>query len=468
MRANNTLYLKMLMGVLLMSLYAVVALAENPKFSWAISTSGTNNLSVKAQTTDQNGNSYLAGTFIGIVSLDKLSLISNRDWDTRFTYDGFIAKIDNQGNWKWAIRLGNEGREAVTSISVDAKGYIYISGDFTLDFFIGNSPLINKGVTNHFVASLDAQGAWIKAISISSNALLSISNCMPDSAGNLYLAGNFTGSIYFGSVFLSSTYGSESDIFIAKLNHKLNWLWATRAGGYDTNEIITDLVVRPDGNLVLLGNYSNTVSFGTISLFPIGGSSDIFVAEIDGKGKWIQAVNAGGQNTDLGGAISLHDHKQLCITGSFQGSANWGSIILYNNTNTTNQSVFVAVLDSLYQWQWAATVNSDGNTWGTGIASRNGNIYVTGNFDDNMNWDTRMLNNKGKADIFVACYDINRHNAWARDLGSAGDEQALWLQTDRTGNLYLGGLFEGAIQADNQYLNSFGITDSFLCRICLD
>ena len=79
---------------------------------------------------DVNGNLYVAGGLRG----------SNVDFDpgagifllsSAGEKDGFVAKYDQGGNFKWAFRFGGTGIDDVEDIEVDNSGNIVISGFFS-------------------------------------------------------------------------------------------------------------------------------------------------------------------------------------------------------------------------------------------------------------------------------------------------------------------------------------------------
>jgi len=102
-----------------------------------------------------------------------------------------------------------------------------------------------------------------------------------DKNGNIIVAGYFSGSITFGTTTLSSS--GAYDFFITKYNSIGNVLWAKKGGG-SLNDQINSLTTDPWGNIIVTGAFqSSTMTIDTLILSN-SGSWDTFVARFDPQG----------------------------------------------------------------------------------------------------------------------------------------------------------------------------------------
>ncbi|MEM9888485.1 MAG: HYR domain-containing protein, partial [Bacteroidota bacterium] len=71
-----------------------------------------------------------------------------------------------------------------------------------------------------------------------------------------------------------------------------------------------------------------------------------------------------------------------------------------------------------------------------------GNIYLTGVFENSLNIGGKILNSEGGKDIFVAKFDPNRRSLWAFSIGGEADDFVNDISIDLSNNVFLAGHFE--------------------------
>ena len=111
------------------------------------------------------------------------------------------------------------------------------------------------------------------------------------------------------------SYGYD-DIFIAKYDASGNCLWAKNAGGIGY-DYGYGIATDANGNSYVTGSFYGTATFGTIQLVSYG-YDDIFIAKYDASGNCIWAKKAGGINWDFGYSISTDGNGNEFITGIFK------------------------------------------------------------------------------------------------------------------------------------------------------
>lgn len=129
----------------------------------------------------------------------------------------------------------------------------------------------------------------------------------------------FSGSSTFGTTTLTSS--GDKDIFVAKIDHNGNWLWANQAGGisYDYGR---GIAVDDNGNSYITGEFEESATFGTTTLTS-SGSYDIFVAKLDkSSGNWPWAKQAWGIVKMLALVLLLMPKEIAILPVFFMESAN--------------------------------------------------------------------------------------------------------------------------------------------------
>ncbi len=199
-------------------------------------------------------------------------------------------------------------------------------------------------------------------------------------------------------------------IFSLLVSQTPQWEWATGAGGIDS-ERGNAITIDNDGNSYVTGQFYDTVTFGSYSLTS-SGLYDIFVAKIDSTGTWLWATQAGGSNSDggweKGVGIIIDDSANCYVIGYFSDTATFGS---YSLISSGFEDIFVAKINENGAWLWASQAGGSLEDGGEGISIDNDrNIYVTGSFKNTATFGSYSLISSGLHDIFVA--KINENGTW--------------------------------------------------------
>ena len=89
--------------------------------------------------------------------------------------------------------------------------------------------------------------------------------------GNAYIAGDYTGPVYFDSIILPETYDTY-EAFVVKYNTNGNVVWAESPA----NAYVGDITRSICGDIIVTGSFSDTSAFGPTELISTG-RNDIFI-----------------------------------------------------------------------------------------------------------------------------------------------------------------------------------------------
>ncbi|MBL7149500.1 MAG: SBBP repeat-containing protein [Candidatus Cloacimonetes bacterium] len=444
--------------ILLFILFSFLLFAQAPEWQWVTQAGGTNTDVGRGITIDTAGNSYVTGLFRYTATFGSYSIICNG------VNDIFIAKMDTSGNWLWASQAGGIDPDVGIGIAIDDFGCTYITGCFGDIANFGYFSLTSNGWADIFIAKMDTNGNWMWATQAGGTQQDFGLGITLDNAGNIYVTGSFTYPATFGSTTLVSN-GIE-DIFIAKLDVNGNWLWATQAGGTsdDSGYAIT---VDASGNSYVTGLFTGTATFGSFTLIS-SGDEDIFIAKMDVNGNWLWASQAGGDDNDRGEAITIDDAGNSYVTGSFYGTATFGSNTLISSGYYGESDIFVAKMDAYGNWQWATQAGGSYNDLGYGITINTaGNSYVTGSFKNTATFGSYTLISSGyiDSDIFVAKMDVNGNWLWAIQAGGDDNDRGEAITIDDNGNSYVTGKFKDTATFGSFSLIGNGWDDIFVAKL---
>ncbi len=228
--------------------------------------------------------------------------------------------------------------------------------------------------------------------------------------------------------------------------------WPLRGGG--ANDDQADLVVvSVNGSVYSAGTFSGEAAYGSTTLSSAGASRDFVVVKADGAGNILWAKAAGSNGADAVGDIAVDASDNVYVTGEFCGTT--GYFGGWQLTGSGGCDVFVAMLDSAGDWQWARQAGGSDADSGQGVAFVPGNpnanplilasIFIAGHYEGTGTFGSDVLNADGSSDVFVARLDSDGNWIWADDAGSGDDagEGLIDLVADDQGQLFVSGWFDG-------------------------
>ena len=342
-------------------------------------------------------------------------------------------------SWLWARSAIGNSLDQGLGITSDVFGNVYVTGYFTsTTITLGSFVLTNVSGWDFYVAKYDASGTVIWAKSASSGIGNSICT---DAAGNVLVAGAFGNTITFGSVTLTNSTSSSSDLFIVKYDTNGNVLWAKSAQGAISRCSIT---VDLSGNAFVTGTFrSPTLVIGSTTLTN-SGNSRIFLAKYDTNGNVLWAKSAGGTNFDYSYSVSADISGNAFIVGGFNSPT-----IIFGSTTLINagiDDVFLAKYDPNGNVIWAKSAGGSGGEQGFSLsADVSGNIFITGYFGSpTITFGSITLTNAvswGEFDVFLAKYDGNGNVLWAKSGNGTNLDEGKSISTDAGGNVFVTGGF---------------------------
>ena len=440
----------------------VAKLDPSGNWIWAVKAGGIGYDRGNNITLDGTGNAYVTGYFADTATFGSHTLTAG---GTTYNTNIFVAKLDPNGNWLQAVQAEGASSGSGTDIVLDIAGNAYVTGTFYGTATFGSHTLTadGSGYGDIFVAKLNASGNWLWAVKAGGTGGDEGRGIALDGADNTYVTGSFRGTATFGNYTFTAT--GLDDLFVAKLNPSGNWIWAVRAGASDDEHVMGNgIAVDGAGNAYVTGKFGGTTTFGSHTLTADG--LNIFATKLDPSGNWIWAVKAGGTGWDLGNGIAVDGAGNAWVTGCFEGIATFGSHILTASGGEWDTDVFAAKLDPFGNWIWAVKAGGTTFTNGKGIAlDGGGNTYVTGSFFGTATFGSQTLTSSGGYDIFAAKLDPSGNWIWAVKAGGTEWDRGNGIAVDGAGNTYLTGEFQDTATFGSHTLTSNGFYDIFVVRI---
>jgi hypothetical protein len=411
--------------------FSLLNYAQSLGYVWGRTFSNSAYLNLGYSVVDAPGNVYMAGTFANVVDFDPGPATSNLT--SAGDVDAFICKLNSSGNLVWAIQLGGTAAERAEYITRDAPGNIYVTGSFsgTADFDPGPdiAALTAQAGTDAFVAKYDAAGNYVWATSFAESDNSTGKALDVDVTGNVYVTGNFSGTISFTTGDSYTSLG-DSDVFVCKLNSAGGLVWADRIGGSSVDNA-TGIVADVTGNVYVCGNFEN----GTIDLDPgpnsanySTGTSHAYLDKLDANGGLIWAMQTPVRN--------IYDLKMNATGNLFMAGGIGGITDMDPGPGTVN----IGTPRTLADYFWELT--GDGNYV---LAKSYRGLYIAG--------DARSVNVDATGNIYTAGgtgafnkWDKNGDPVW--EYGYGVNNPCITNSTDAMQNVYTTGNFHGLIDLD--------------------
>src|SRR5690606_17874814 len=174
----------------------VVKLNSYGGFVWAKSFGGNRTDGAYDMEVDVFGNLTVVGSFFD--SVDFNSGIGVQRIVAQSTLrDGFVCRLDANGDLIWVNQLGGIGSDEVKAVSVDNTGNVVVAGTFegTVDFDpgVGVANLTSSGMQDVFIVKYHTSGSFLWAKQVG-GAWADIANSLSiDIENSIYCAGEFEG-----------------------------------------------------------------------------------------------------------------------------------------------------------------------------------------------------------------------------------------------------------------------------------
>ena len=473
--------------LLLLTMFSAHVIVSQTQFQWAKSFGNSANESAVKLAVDSNDNVYIIGTFSGTVDFNPGSGIDNKT--SSGGIDGYLVKLDSNGNYLWSINLGGTSDDYISDIVIDLSDNVYLVGNFqgTADFNPSPSVTLNTtslGSTDIFILKLNAAGTYQFHRTIGGTSSDTATRLILDNSNVPIIIGTFQGVVDFdpssGSQFLAAT--GLSDMYLLKLSNFTGGLLGVSKFDGTSNSIITPTSIFIDANNnTYLGGYFR----GTIDFDPSSGNSSLTANNATNNSSFLLKLSSTNNLTWLvglnsNGDVTLQDMKldqlgNVVSTGSFTGTVDFDPSSGLREITSSATNTFIWKLDNntniLYAGRFTG-VNSNAG-YALEIDSSN-DIYITGFFTSNnvdFNPNSGFAYQSGWAggnDVFITKILFTGAFGYAKRMGSTGNDDGFDILI-KGSSLYTLGRFEGTSDFDPELavsnLTSNGGQDSYVQKL---
>lgn len=330
---------------------------------------------------DASGNVFVVG-----LSGDNTSFMGNA-FPSLGAKDGFLIKLDNDGNHVFTRTFGCFQDDNANDVAVDGDGNVFVTGYFNYMLQIGNASNYQeaRGGDDAFLVKFSNDGDVIWSMNNASSSHDYGKRIACDASGNVYIAGEFKGTVSFGSATLQSP--NDRNVYLAKFNSSGTAQWAYQRGATD-NDSVMALDVTSAGNIFMA--YKQVSGNPLVAKYSTSGASQ-------------------GTITFPTGMVSIND--VLCdsfdntyIAGKFSGNVDFGRGQVSSSGSTPDYFIVRYAPDGTSDIQFIGAQSYANSLSSLAIDYAN-NLVAGGSFENSFAMGGNTVSSNGASDALIIKFE---------------------------------------------------------------
>lgn len=303
--------------------------------------------------------------------------------------DIFLVQYSTDGDFIWDAYPGGYNDDSPGNIAVDNNNNVVISGTYSYALGIGSGNIISNGANDFFAAKYTSTGDFLWATGDGSTADDSSVSIACDDSGNVFVTGEFSGEMEFGSTSLNAS--GTTDIYLAKYNSDGDFQWAKKAGTAGDNDKACDVTTDIFGNSYLYYKNDQTTDMARIDKYNSGGTLQF-------------GIGFGDLGTINPKSITVDNSQVMYVSGMFSGTTDFGdgTPATYN----AGSDYFIAKYNSDGSFNYKDVAGSELVDCGNSIClDQDNNIIVGGFCNTGIFFGSTPYSGYSKYDVMVVKYD---------------------------------------------------------------
>ena len=267
--------------LLFLFLSAFIFSAFSQGYQSVVTGGSTNSDYGKAVALDQDGNSYLLGTFRGNVSFGATELSAT-------TQDAFLAKLDDQNNYVWTRQLASSNAVGATDVVTDDDANVYVLAYYRDAVTIDNGSLddINiaappLGVRDMLVIKYNSNGDYQEHYVMDTSDEVNPQK-LEIHGSRVYAVGG-----------LESENENHEDGFLMLTGLNNQTVWTQLGRSTQGDDLFNSLAIDGEGILHVAGYFHDSLMVDNDTLFTDAQQSAVILA-FDSSGTLLQSRAFGG------------------------------------------------------------------------------------------------------------------------------------------------------------------------------
>ncbi len=419
-----------------------------------------------------NGDLIVVGYYVADVNIGGTILPGNG-----INSDAFLCRYSASGDLLWARRIASgSGGENPTCMAIDASGNLIVGGTFSGTANFGGTNHLAAGQQDCWLAKYDANGNFLWDVAFGGTQGDQLRDLATDSAGDVVVAGFFTGQITSGPFKLNSDSASD-DLFLLKFSSAGAFQWCNPWSVYipetDTHydqtqpgkDYATGMAVDAANNIFLLGYYLAPPDIGGGTLSPPSVGAGL-IAKFSPLGVHYWSRGVGTNFPSQFFALTLDAAGNPIVGGMFHAQTVIGGVTNTGTSSVGTDGILAKFSSTDGSALWSRVITGTHVINLKALASAGDTFSLTGNFDQTYHWDafTATTLPSASANGFISRHSASTGAAQsAAGFGGPGSDggQAVCSGASMTA---VAGFFSGTATIDNATLTATNGTAGFVWR----
>lgn len=234
-------------------------------FVWAKAFLGGSGIA-NSVTSSDNGNIFVTGRFIGTTDFDPGPETNTQVSLNIDKTDGFIVKLDANGNFIWVKVISGSDNVDAVNIVVDDSENCLITGEYKgvvdLDPGVANFTQTSSGLKDAFLVNLNDSGNFSWGHGFGGSFDEKTTHVICDEANNWYATGYFYGTVDFEpGIGITQLTANTYDIYLLKYQNDGTLIYNVSIEGTSNIDVANSIMISDSGNLYLAGTYDDVIDF---------------------------------------------------------------------------------------------------------------------------------------------------------------------------------------------------------------
>lgn len=363
----------------------------------------------------------------------------------------------------WEKPITGMGLQWARDVAVGANGGVVLTGIFDSTVTLEDQTFASKGGIDSYVAAYSPTGLQKWALPFGGTGNDEIVHIAVGPDGSIILLVWFEESIDFGGGVIKSA--GKTDMAIVKLTAYGKFEWALPMGTLE-DEFPSTVAVDLQGNIFVVGTYSQPLTVEGQTISPVGGT-DTYLLSFTRSGKLRWAKTIGADSGDGASSVATDASGNVYVTGYFSGTMQLNATT--NVTAKANGSdAFVSSYDTLGEFRWIAKMGSNAtNDRLMDVAVGKDRVVVVGQSGQFGTFGDAPVGEPGQLGV-VASLDLAGKLQWVKPFAVEFQGAALEAAVRPDGRIVLGGYTDAMSVFNAQTALSNDVGTAFVATLDRD